>query len=139
MNWKQILDDILELNERITVIKGYADMILGFNSSSHKSHHFKEIKEDNFWVIMGKDTTEMIIEALVNHEHELDCEGEYEFCAVLKFIPGECDEYGRCTQRDYLEVVYAEFHLIQTFKQRERQTKLDSIIDDDPFNQFFKI
>jgi hypothetical protein len=33
--------------------------------------------------------------------------------------------------RDYLEVEHIEFNLIQTFQQRERQSKLDEILNKD--------
>lgn len=138
MDYKGILHDVLELYESVTVIRGYADMV---NSSiTTTDYSFLNITEDHFWVVMGKDTTEMILEALNNHEEpSLDCEGEYEFSAILKWVPGEWDNSGNRIARDYLEIQHIEFNFIQTFKQRERQLKLNSIIDDDPFNQFFKM
>jgi predicted SprT family Zn-dependent metalloprotease len=68
---------------------------------------------------------------------DVDKDGEYEFKAVLKWVPGEYDERGCSTMRDYLEVEHIEFNLIQTFQQRERQSKLDEILSkelEDIFN-----
>ena len=136
MNYKQILEDILELDERITIIRGFGDVIvdplkartLGYLPEEMM---FKEFKSDNYWVVMGRGTDELIIEAMSEAVCDVEMEGEWEFSAILKWIPGEYDEYGRCTMRDYLEVQHIEFKFIQTFKQRERQEKLDTIFNND--------
>ena len=127
MDYKQILEDILELDERITIIRGFGDVI------KHSFHFipemmFKEFTKDNYWVVMGRGTDEMIVETMSESVCEVDCEGEYEFKCVLKWIPGEYDERGRCIMRDYLEVEHIEFDFIQTFQQRERQEKLDLVL-----------
>ena len=136
MNYKQILEDILELDERITIIRGFGDVIVDPLKARTLGYlpvemFFKEFKSDNYCVVMGRGTDELIIEAMSEAVCDVEMEGEWEFSAILKWIPGEYDEYGRCTMRDYLEVQHIEFKFIQTFKQRERQEKLDTIFNND--------
>ena len=135
MNYKQILEDILELDERITIIRGFGDVI------KHSFHFipemmFKEFTKDNYWVVMGRGTDEMIIETMSEAVCDVDREGEYEFKAVLKWVPGDYDEMGRCTMRDYLEVEHIEFNFQQTFVEREREGKISELLD---FDNLFDI
>lgn len=136
MDYKQILEDILELDEQITIIRGISDIIM----DPLKSHPlgylpeeriFKDFNKDSFWVVMGRGTEELIIEAMSEYVCDVDRDGEYEFKAILKWVPGDYDERGCPTMRDYLEVEHIEFDFIQTFQQRERQLKLDEILSDE--------
>lgn len=127
MDYKQILEDILELDERVTIIRGFGDIISKV-TNKYGTCGFLNIKEDNFWIILGRGDYNMIIESFQDYEIPVDREGEYEFKAILKWIPGDYDEYGRCTMRDYLEVEHIDLDFIQTFQQRERQQKLDLIL-----------
>ena len=136
MDYKQILEDILELDERITIIRGFSDVIM----DPLKSHPlgylpeeriFKHFNKDSFWIVMGRGTEELILEAMSETVCDVDRDGEYEFKAILKWVPGDYDERGCPTMRDYLEVEHIEFNLIQTFQQRERQSKLDEILNKD--------
>ena len=136
MDYKQILEDILELDEQVTIIRGISDIIM----DPLKSHPlgylpeeriFKDFDKDSFWIVMGRGTEELIVESMSESVCDVDRDGEYEFKAILKWVPGDYDEYGRCTMRDYLEVEHIEFNLIQTFQQRERQSKLDEILSED--------
>ena len=136
MDYKQILEDVLELDEQITIIRGISDIIM----DPLKSHPwgylpeeriFKDFNKDSFWIVMGRGTEELIVESMSESVCDVDRDGEYEFKAILKWVTGDYDEYGRCTMRDYLEVEHIEFNLIQTFQQRERQSKLDEILSED--------
>ena len=131
MDYKQILDYVLEIDKGFVVVAGIADVVTD-NRSSQFTKMYKDLKSDNFWRIIGRGDDEHIIESLSEFDIDnLDCDGEYEFKAVLRWIPGEYDEYGRCTMRDYLEVQHIEFNFIQTFQQRERESKLEKILDFD--------
>lgn len=141
MDYKQILEDILELDERITIIRGFADVVIDPLKARTLGYLpdemiFKDFKSDSYWVILGRGTDEMIIETMSEAVCEVEREGEYEFKAVLKWIPGEYDERGRCIMRDYLEVEYIEFHFIQTFLERERESKISDLLD---FDNLFDI
>ena len=136
MDYKQILEDIIELDERITVIRGFGDVIIDPSKARTLGYLpdemiFKDFKSDNYWVIMGRGTDELIVETMSDVVCEVDIEGEYEFKAILKWVPGDYDERGCPTMRDYLELEHIEFNLIQTFQQRERQSKLDEILNND--------
>lgn len=134
MDYKQILEDVLELDERITVIRGFSDIIIDdlnaplLNNNSKFSTKFKDFNKNNYWILLGRGTDEMIVETMSEIGCDVDREGEYEFKAVLRWVSGDYDEYGRCTMRDCLEVEYIEFNFIQTFQQRERQQKLDLVL-----------
>ena len=136
MDYKQILEDVLELDEQITIIRGISDIIM----DPLKSHPlgylpeeriFKDFNKDSFWIVMGRGTEELIVESMSESVCDVDRDGEYEFKAILKWVPGDYDERGCPTMRDYLELEHIEFNLIQTFQQRERQSKLDEILSED--------
>ena len=127
MDYKQILEDVLEIQESITVIIGYADITN--NAAYH--YYFKDLTNESFWIVIGRGDDNPILESLNELQCDVDMEGEYEFKAVLKHIPGDYDEYGRCTMRDYLEIEHIEFNFIQTFKERERESKLSKILSKD--------
>ena len=134
MNYKQILDDVLEIEQSITIIRGFSDIIIEYLTPIERKI-FKDLNKDSFWIVMGRGNEEMIVESMLDVACDVDKEGEYEFKAVLKWVPGDYHEYG-CI-RDYLELEYIEFNFIQTFQQRERQEKLDLILCkeiDDLFN-----
>jgi len=134
MDYKQILEDVLKLDESITIIRGFSDIItipdpnqkLGFFP---QEKIFKDFNKDSFWVVMGRGSEDLIIESMSEFSCNVDKEGEYEFKAVLRWSPSEYDDYGRLTMRSYLEVEYIEFKFIQTFLERERESKLDTLLD----------
>ena len=134
MDYKQILEDVLEIQESITVIVGYAD-IIGYSDITNNTtynYYFKDdLTNESFWRVIGRGDDDLILESLQEFQCEVDMEGEYEFKAVLKWIPGDYDEYGRCTMRDYLEIEHIEFNFIQTFQERERESKLSKILSDE--------
>jgi len=134
MDYKQILEDILELSERLCVVSGFGDIYQ--DDTSMGDRVFKNFNSDNFWILMGKGSEEMIIESINYHVCEVDIDGEYQFDAVLKWVPGEYDG-SHVISRDYLEIAYIELKFVQTFEQRERQAKLDNLLKND-FDDFFK-
>ena len=130
--YKQMFEDVLEMNKRYVVISGFGDIIFLDGSPI-----FKGFTKDNYWVIMGNNNDDMIVEAIMmDGATDADREGEYNFNAILKNVPGEYDEYGRCTLRDTLEIAWIELDFIQTFEQRERQNKLDELLFLDVDNLF---
>ena len=129
---KQMLENILEMNKRYVVISGIGDVIF-----LHGTPIFTNFTKDNYWVILGNHSNDdMIIEAMIDGAPEqkavdVDREGEYSFDAILKYVPGDYDEYGRCTMRDYLEIAYIDLKFNQTFLQRERELKLGEVLQKD--------
>ncbi len=134
IDYKQMFEDIVEMNKQYVVISGIGDIIF-----LHGSAVFTGFTKDNYWIIMGNDNDDMIIEAMtVDAAENIDREGEYSFDAILKYVPGEYDEHGRCTMRDYLEISYIDLKFNQTFEQRQRQHKLDKIFSED-FDNLFNV
>ena len=121
MDYKELLEDVLELDKEFVIVIGCADI---------SERLFKDLKSDNFWRVIGRGEDEDIIESLSEFNIDnIDCDGEYDFKAVLKWTPSEYDDCGRITMRSYLEVEYTELKFIQTFQQRERDLKLDDIFN----------
>ena len=129
MSWSEVMNDIFELNESCVVIQGSGDIILAMTSPNMGEYVFKEFTSNNFWTILGgKSTDEMVIETMTESGFsDIDSEGEWEFKAILKYINSECDEYGRVYLPSYLEIKHIEWRFIQTFKQRDREEKFNSI------------
>ena len=59
----------------------------------------------------------------------VDLEGEYEFKSIMKWEPPDYDSYGRCIYPGSLIVEHIELTFIQTFTQRERNSKLENLFD----------
>lgn len=129
MNYKQILEDVIELNDRLVIIRGQGDII---------GNKFNGLSIDNFWILLGKAAPEVVLECLSEFEFDVDRSGEYSFDIVMKYYPGDYDEYGRCICSGYYDVEYDEMVFIQTFEQRNRETKLNEILTNE-FDNLFNI
>lgn len=130
MNFDELIDDVIDLGKKYTIISGYCDVI------NHESQHHKCIKKidkDSYYTIIGCFDDEMIEECISEYEIDYDeiIEGEYNFYAVFTYDGGDVDEYGRYTMRPYLEVEYIRWDFIQTFEQRDRDFKLNQILESD--------
>lgn len=119
MDYKKILDSIIDLDKKITIIHGFGDIV--FNK--WLGWTFKSFNEDNYRIVMGKDG--LISEAMLNSNFsDVDREGEYEFKAVLSWDSGDENHNG------YFILEYIEFILIQTFQERDRNLKIDQVLSD---------
>lgn len=131
------MEQVIEIDKDFVVVHGVSDITNktectfenGITKCFNLGFYFKDLKDDSFWKIIGRGENESVVESLNEFECDVEVEGEYEFKAILRWIPGDYDEYGRCTLRDYLEVEHIEFNLIQTFQQREREVKLNTLFD----------
>jgi hypothetical protein len=128
--WKDIMDYIFELEEGVSVIIGCSD-ISRYESPFPSPFFFKDLKSENFWILMGRVDNDSILETLVEYECEVDKEGEYEFKAILKYFKGDYST----GESGYWEIQHIEFKLIQTFQEREREYKLNELLN---FNNFFE-
>ncbi len=121
MDYKKILDDIIDYDDSLTIISGYGD----FSINSDGIVEIKNFK-DTYWKIIGRATDEMIQESLLDVGFDINRYGEYQFWVVFKYYSGysgdEDDSPG------YLNVVYSRFEFIQSFEARDRQTKLDELL-----------
>jgi hypothetical protein len=128
-HYKDILEEILEYDEKFVVIWGCCDII----TDGHGYKRIKDIQEDSFWRVIGRGDDKDIIESLKEEEIKVDSEGEYEIKAIMKWESPEYDFYGRVTYPGGLVVEFIEFKFIQTFTERERDSKLDILFDIDLF------
>jgi hypothetical protein len=135
MDYKETLEDILELDESgIVVVSGYADLVL----IEGKSFSFKDLKEDNIWIKFGRADQSQVLESLLgDNEYKLGddfIEGEYSFDMIFRWEKGEYYEH-RLVSPGYLDLRYVNWKFIQTFEQREREIKLNDLLDlDDLFS-----
>ena len=124
-DWKDLMDYVFELDEEIAVIIGYSDIA---HKEGYSSLYFKDLTVDSFWIVIGRCDNELILsDALEHWECDVDKEGEYEFKAILKYYKGDYS----VGESGYWEIQHIEYNFIQTFLEREREIKLDTIFDFD--------
>lgn len=146
MDKSEFFQEIMDIHDNWTAIIGCIDIVYFNTRFSVKTEYnladthklANQLSNDDFYTIIGRGNTDMIIEALSQHEFEVDREGFYEIKALFKWIPGDYDEYGRCTMRDYLDIEHIELKFISTFEARDRDSKLDKILSDD-FDKLFDL
>ena len=140
----ELFQEIMDIHDNWTAIVGCIDIVKLDNNFTIKRPYnsdkvnklANDFTQDDFWTIIGKGQPELIIEALNEYDFEVDREGFYEIKALLKWIPGDYDDYGRCTLRDYLDIEHIDLNFISTFEARDRDSKLDKILSDDFDNLF---
>ena len=117
---RDLMHDIIETNQRYTVVQGIGDVIKG----GYGDMGFKSDQKDWFWLWSGFDTDieQELYEIYLDTNG--DPEGEYEFTAIFKK-----------TRDEGLVLEFIELTFIQTFTQRSRELALDQILDE-PFDFF---
>ena len=130
MNYEDLLDDIIETSNKLSIFTGCIDII-------KDGDYFIAVPESIEYPcqILGKYYSEEIVkEAFVNYEFSCDIssgspEGCYEYEAVLRYEEPDYFE-GRMVSKDYLNVEYIRLKLNHTFIQREREQKLNELEKD---------
>lgn len=123
---------VIEIGKKYSIISGVVDVDYYNNSMGTPQGKYKKITKfdsDYYYQLIGSYPDEMIIETMVESDCEVDRVGEYEFHAILTMVEGEYNEYGRATMNDYLEICHIRWDFIQSFEQRNRQIKLDQVLD----------
>ncbi len=123
-DWKDLMDELFKIDECISAIMGVADIS---HRENHSGFYFKDLTLDSFWKVIGRVDNESLLDSLVEWECSVQKEGEYEFKAILKYYKGDYS----VGEMGYWEVQHIEYDFIQTFLERERETKLDTILDFD--------
>ena len=117
---RDLMHDIIETNQRYTVVQGIGDVIKG----GYGDMGFKSDQKDWFWLWSGFDTDieQELYEIYLDTNG--DPEGEYEFTAIFTK-----------SREEGLILEFIELTFIQTFTQRSRELALDQILDE-PFDFF---
>jgi hypothetical protein len=124
-DWKDLMDYVFELDEEVAVVIGCSDIV---HKEGYSSLYFKDLTVDSFWKVIGRGDNELILrDALEHWECDVQQEGEYEFKAILKYYKGDYS----VGESGYWEIQHIEYKFIQTFLERERETKLNEILDFD--------
>ena len=124
--YKELIEDIKDINQNLTIVEGIVDIHPYTYPTNEKYYEVKDAK-NNFWIIIGNAPEEEIkecIEDFTFKEDMVQCEGEYHFNAVLKY--DKDDGYSGYWYIDYMEI-----NLQQTFVEREREYKLNTLFDND--------
>ena len=141
MDYEQILEDVIEMEERLTIITGFVDVKYSTWTDAlghqQKSLSIDKFNNEHYWILLGRGTDEMIIESIMNMDINVDREGEYRLWAVLKYQSADYHE-GRMISPGYYDCVHIKWEFIQTFEQRDREIKLNELLSDE-FNDLFKI
>jgi hypothetical protein len=143
MDYKETLEDILELDESgIVVVSGYGDLVLDESSNQYPNltfrfKDFKELKE-SIWIKFGRADIDQVVGSLMDcNEHQLgdkSIEGEYSFDMIFRWEKSEYYD-NRLVSPGYLDLRYTDWKFIQTFEQREREIKLNDLLNlDDLFS-----
>lgn len=134
MDYKEMFEDILEYDKNYVAIIGHGDLVkygeMVLNSDT-LPYIFKDLTEDNFWIIIGRADNKSILEELKQNEFSLDKEGEWEFKILLRYYQGDWS----VGESGYYEIVHQEFNFIQTFVERDRENKLSDLLT---FDELFK-
>ena len=122
-NWKEIMDDILELEESVVVIIGCCDII-----NNEIGCTFKDLNKDSYYRVIGRGSDEDIIECLEDYsfdeEDGVSTDGEYEFKVIMKWYRGDYET----GEPGYFDITHIELKLIRTILERERNEKLDNLL-----------
>jgi len=121
-NYKDLIEEILEYDKKFIVVWGWSDIIL-----DDDGFKFKDISQENIWRIIGRvEDNKAVLELHSMKTLNVDLEGEYEFKSIMKWESADYDSHGRCTYPESLIVEHIELKFIQTFIQRERDSKLEN-------------
>ena len=129
MDYKELVSDIKELSEKLTIIEGIVDLRETIPSYNNEIEYKMVDYDNSFWILLGKSNYDDIGDCLKDERFDkrndgLIGEGEYHFHAVLKYDGDDNDYCG------YWYIDYIEFHFQQTFLEREREYKLNTLLDD---------
>jgi hypothetical protein len=134
MNYKEIMDDIIEMSNKYTVVSGQFDLVSEeFTYGLLNQVNIQKMvpKDISFYSHLGyADDKE--IESSIMEEHfdpKSFLEGTYTFNAMLEYNPSEWEGSNQIS-RDYWGICHIETVLTQTLTQKIREQAIDSVIED---------
>lgn len=125
INYKDIMSELDELSSNFTLVNGTFDLI-------KSDYYFTPKKESiDFFIKAGNGNEELIFEAISDFDFDVDREGFYQFKLLMTYDGGQYDSYGRCECRAYMNIEWCDVDFIQSFESRDREIKLESLLDFD--------
>lgn len=134
MDYTNLIEEVKEIHDRLTIVGGYLDI---YKTKNSDLYHIKDV--DCFWILIGRASYEDVKLCLMESEYKVDKEGCYQVDIVLKYDPDDRDEYGRVISGGYWYIECMYFVLDHTFDQRERDHKISNLLDDNINFDIFNI
>ena len=124
LSHKEMIESVQEYTKNHTLIKGYCDVVIDENTT--KSY---KVKDNFFWVLLGNSDDELINDIFndsdLTENDGIEREGCYEYNAAIYYQSSTWDQPGE----SYID--YIDFTFIETFEAREREIKLNQLLDND--------
>lgn len=124
LSHKEMIESVQEYTRNHTLIKGYCDVVIDENTT--KSY---KVKDNFFWVLLGNSDDELINDIFndsdLTENDGIEREGCYEYNAAIYYQSSTWDQPGE----SYID--YIDFTFIETFEAREREIKLNQLLDND--------
>ena len=138
IDYDNLLEDIKDISKRYTIIQGIfdikkRDIIINGNHISTE-FYISNIK-NSYWVLIGNDNEEMIVDCLEDFIPKVEREGEYFIECVLSNVGPEYTD-GAISMQGYLDIDYIKYQFQQSFEEREREMKLTELLGE--FENLFK-
>jgi len=132
LSHKEMIESVQEYTRNHTLIKGYCDVVIDeiAKSSAYRSYKLSyKVKDNFFWVLLGNSDDELINDIFNDSEltenDGIEREGCYEYNAAIYYQSSTWD------QPDESYIDYIDFTFIETFEAREREIKLNQLLDND--------
>jgi len=145
-NYKEIMEDIIDISKRHTVVSGSLDLHITTASSFGISMVEMTPTNIDFWCHLGNASDEEITKSIQYYLKESRpnrsdlIEGCYTFDAILSYIEAEYEllwsrrnsiEGSYQISREYWVVEHIDLKFQETFIQRERQKRITELLFDD--------
>lgn len=130
IDYDNLLEDIKDISKRYTIIQGIfdikkRDIIINGNHISTE-FYISNIK-NSYWVLIGNDNEEMIVDCLEDFIPKVEREGEYFIECILSNVGPEYTDSG-INMQGYLDIEYIKYQFQQSFEEREREIKLTELL-----------
>jgi len=132
LSHKEMIESVQEYTKNHTLIKGYCDVVIDEDAKSSAYRNYKlsyKVKDNFFWVVLGNSDDELINDIFndsdLTENDGIEREGCYEYNAAIYYQSSTWDQPGE----SYID--YIDFTFIETFEAREREIKLNQLLDND--------
>lgn len=127
---QEMISSIEHYTKHYTIIKGYCDIKFEIQQNIRNSQNY-QVVDNNYWIVLGNISDDAIVDIFIdttfNEQDGITREGVYEYTACLYYSSSTWED----PSESYID--YIEFQFIETFEARERDLKLNQILDIDLF------